>query len=86
MKTKLIIEIESKDKLMAYDDSDLKKPVNIAEDFHEEVIYNIKRLIEEWIANFPEGIEDSYIEQYDDVSSYGLKIKIKTQHNAKERL
>ena len=81
MKTTISIEIESKDELIAK----LEKggpdegmgEVNIAKDFHDEVIGEIKKVIETFVDDFPEGIDDNYIENYDTKEYYGLKITVK---------
>ncbi len=82
MKTKLVIEIESKDKLMATLEPGATEKdegeTNIAEDFHKEVVEEIKKVITQWAeSEIPEGIEDNYIEGYDDAEDYGLKVTIK---------
>ncbi len=81
MKTKLVIEVESKDKLVATSDkggaNEQEFTTNIAEDFHKEAVEEIKKVIQKWAElEIPEGIEENYIEGYDEAEDYGLKIKI----------
>ncbi len=93
MKTRLVIEIESKDKLMAKLEpgamAEEKDNVeqNIAEDFHKELVGEIKKHIKTYDNDFPEGIEDNYIEGFDEPEDYGLSTKIidENDKNKKEK-
>ena len=75
MKTTLKIEIESKDELKAKEE-EKDGYTDISKEFHEEVITLVKNCIRDFTEELPDGIEDNYIEGYDDIKDYGLTIKI----------
>lgn len=86
MKTKIVIELESKDKLEVYDEgAKSNKKINIAKDFHDEVVLILKNIIKDFAKDeFMDSLSENYIEEFDNAEDYGLKVTL-TDTNTKQK-
>lgn len=87
MKTRLVIEIESPDimnKVIPFNENEEpeedetiieQRRKEMAVDIHKAVVDKIKDM-DSFEEEFIEGLEELYIEDWDDLSDYGIKIKI----------
>lgn len=85
MKSEIVIEIKTKDKLMAKIEGD-SKSVNIAKDFHKEVLDIVKKRLEGKMQeqDILEDVEEYAIDMQDNPKYYGLKIKIRRQRHSSQ--
>lgn len=81
MKTKLIIEVETKDNITgSVDTGEKDKPVeeyDLTKEVHNDVISCIKNFLDKFEnTELPEDFEEGYIEGMDEPKDYGIKFKI----------
>lgn len=81
MKTKMIIEVETKDEIMGkFETGDKDKPLeksNIAEEVNNNIVNCIKKYAERWNEELPDEFDEGYIEGLELPEDYGIKISVK---------
>jgi len=80
MKTRITVEIETKDELIAMVDMGLKteQEANVAEDVHKGFVRTLKEYFHDFDDSdlLMDGLEDAYIENLDELEDYGFSIKV----------
>ena len=82
MKTKLIIEVQTRDNIKAMiETGEEEKPseeVDMTKECHNDFVGCIERFLENMVDELPDDFEDGYIEGMDEPVDYGFIFTIKT--------
>lgn len=81
MKTKLIIEIETKDNIKARFETGIgteMEEADLTKEVHDEFVKCITDTLDGFEEDLPDTFEENYIEGLENPKDYGMKVKILT--------